>query len=312
MAAIFGLITIIIVLAAILLAVRVWLMLEMWTARQAWTWMVVALLAVLLHAILSLPELRTHEAMVSGMSYFAAIMLLTPLITIPGARRPGIFAWHWFVVLPMIVVLQLPAVSQLYGNQFRAPVELSPPLLMGVVVVLVMSVGTFLWTSSAGFVLVYAAGIAMLLASASKSADVQSPVTRLSPILLFAAIWIFHRNLQLQTARLQAASKASLQTKAILDLFSSLYGFAWSRRVQDRISQFAARERWTVRLTSAGFQRLDGSEPADDELKKPLEALIWVYARFGDESWLRSVLESSKSPGPENPQGPQDPILPAN
>ncbi len=312
MAAIFGLITITIVLVAILLAVRVRLMLAMWTACQAWTWMVVSLLAVLLHSILSLPVLRTQEAIVSGMAYFAAVMLLTPLVTIPGARRPGIFAWHWFVVLPMIVVLQLPAVGQLYGNQFRAPIELSAPLLMGIVVVLVMSVGTFLGTNSAGFVLVYAAGIAILLASATKNAAVQSPVTRFSPVLLFAAIWIFHRNLRLQTARLQAASKTSLRTKAILDLFGSLYGYAWSRRVQDRISQFAARERWTVRLTSEGFERLDGSAPTDDELKKPLEAFIWVLARFGDESWLRMVLDSPKSHGPENPQEPQYPILPSN
>jgi hypothetical protein len=304
--------TITILLAAILLAVRVRSMLTMWTVRQAWTWMVVALLAVLLHSILSLPVLRMKEAIVSGMAYFAAIMLLTPLVTILGARRPGIFAWHWFVVLPMIVVLQWPAVSQLYGNQFRVPIELSAPLLMGVVVVLVMSVGTLLGTNSTCFALLYAAGIAILLASAAKGAAVQSPVTRFSPILFFAAIWIFHRNLRLQTARLRKASGASLQTKAILDLFAMLYGFAWSRRVQDRIRQFAARERWTVRLTSAGFERSDGSTPTDDELQKPLEAFIWVLARFGDETWLRRVLNSPKSHGPENPPEPQYPILPPN
>ena len=76
--------------------------------------------------------------------------------------------------------------------------------------------------------------------------------------------------------------------------------------------QFAVRERWTVRLTSAGFERSDGSTPTDEELKKPLEAFIWVLARFGDESWLRLVLSFPELHGPENPGEPQYPNLPPN
>ncbi len=268
----------------------------MWTVRQAWNWMIVSLLAMLLLSILSLPILETNDAIISAIAYLSATMLLTPLVTILGARRPGIFAWHWFVVLPMVVVLQWPAFSQLQANHWRIPIELSAPSMIGVLVVLVMSAGTLLGTNSSSFALVFSSGIAMILASATNLVAVQSLVAQYGAIAILASIWIYHRNLRLQTDRLHAASTTSQKTNAILDLFSSLYGFAWSRRIHDRINQFAPREHWTVQLTSRGFERPDGVEPTDDELQKPIEALIWVLGRFGDEFWLRQVLNSPKSP----------------
>jgi len=289
---IFGLISIATALVAVWFAVQIRSMLMMWTARQAWTWMIVSLLAVLLHSVFSLRILQMNEAVNSATAYFSATMLLTPLVTILGARRPGIFAWHWFVVLPMIVVLQWAAFSQLQGNHWRTPIELSAPLVMGFAVVLVMSAGTFLGMNSL-FALVYALGIAIFLTSGTTPASVQSPVLRSGPLLILAAIWIFHRNLRLQTAQLQTASTTIQQTKALQNLFGSLYGFAWSRRVQDRVNQFAPREQWSVRLTSAGFERPDGNLPTDEELRKPCEALLWVLARFGDETWLQHILNQS-------------------
>jgi len=309
MLTVIGLTMIAAAVGAVWLAVRIRSMVSVWTACQAWNWMTVALLAVLLHAILSLPLLNVSSVVTSATAYFSTTMLLTPLVTIPGARRPGIAAWHWFVVLPMVVVLQLPAISQLFGSHGRAPIELSAPATMGVVVVLIISAGTLLGTSSAGVALVHSSAILLLLASAAGYESAQFPVTAFAPILMLTAMWIARRNLDGHLTRLRTATTASQRTKAVGEMFSSLYGFVWTRRVQDRINQFAPGEQWTVRLTAAGFQRLDRDLPSDKELQRPQEAFIWVLTRFADEGWLRQVLNPQN---PDDPANPHNPVVPSN
>lgn len=302
-----GLTSIVAALAAIWLALRIRSTVSVWTACQAWNWTIGALLAVLLHATLLLPRLQMSAAVTSAAAYFATTMLLTPLVTILGARRPGIAAWHWFVVLPMVIVLQWPALSQLFGSHGRAPIELNAPATVGVVVVLVMSATTLLGTSSTCVALVYSSAILLLLASTTGNKSAQFPVTAFAPILMLTAMWIALRNLDCHLTRLRTATTTAQRTQAIGEMFSSLYGFTWTRRVQDRINQFAPRERWSVRLTATGFKRLDGDTPTDDELQQPLEAFIWVLTRFADDGWLRHVLNPQI---PDNPTNLRQPALP--
>ena len=309
MLTIIGLTSIFAALGSVLLAFRIRSMVRVWTACQAWNWMIVALLSVLLYAILSLPPLHVSDAVTSSVAYFATTMLLTPLVTILGARRPGIAAWHWFIVLPMVVVLQWPAISQLIGSFGRAPIELNAPATMGVIVVLVMSAGTFLGTSSTGVALVYSSAILLLLTSTTGNKSAQFPLTAFAPVLMVTAMWIARRNLNGHLARLRTATTASLRIQAVGEIFSSLYGFAWTRRVQDRINQFAPRERWSVRLTATGFNRPDGNTPTDDELQQPLEAFVWVLSRFADEGWLRHVLNHEN---PDNLTNLYEPTVPSN
>lgn len=307
MLTIIGLTSIAAALGAICLAVRIRSMVSVWTASQAWNWMIIALLAVLFHAILSLHVLHVSDAVTSAAAYFATTMLLTPLVTTLGARRPGIAAWHWFVVLPMVVVLQWPAVSQWFGSHGRAPIELNAPATVGVVVVLLMSAGSLLGTSSTGVVLLHSSAIVILLTSATGNQMAQFPVTAIAAILMLTATWIARRNINGHLTRLRNAKTVSQRTQAVRDLFSSLYGFAWTRRVQDRINQFAPREKWSVRLTATGFKRLDRDTPTDDELQRPLEALIWVLTRFADESWLQQVLNPQNQDDLTNPYHPTVP-----
>lgn len=271
--------------------------------------MLAALLSLLMHSIVSLPQLKCSDAVISAAAYFAATMLLTPLVTILGARRPGISAWHWFVVLPMVLVLQWPAISQLTGNHWRAPIELSAPSMMGIVIVLIMSAGTLLGTSSTNFAMLYASGIVILLMSVMSLTWGRTCVTHLAAVLVLLALWMARRNLLNNLHHIQTSETTSQRTQAVWSLFSSLHGFAWMRRVQERINQFAPRERWTVLLTASGFQRSNGTvnleqpedEPRDDELTQPLEAFIWVLARFADETWLQQTLQN-----PQKPKIPHD------
>ena len=302
-------------LAAILLAAQIRSMLTAWNVQQAWNWMLAGLFSLLMHSIVSIPQLHCSDAVISAAAYFAATMLLTPLVTILGARRPGISAWHWFVVLPMVLVLQWPAISQLSGNHWRAPIELSAPSMMGIVVVLIMSSGTFLGTSSTSFAMLYSSGISILLISVTSLTSTKTSATSPGALLVLIALWMARRNLIRSLYRIQTSRTTLQKTQAVWSLFSTLHGFAWTRRVQDRINQFAPRERWTVQLTPLGFQSLNDTrppelsggeqqetEPSDEELTQPLAAFIWVLTRFADESWLRQLLQ--------NPQNPKDPHTP--
>lgn len=286
-------------LAAICMAAQIRSLLTAWNVQQAWNWMLAALLSLLMHSIVNIPQLNCGEAVISAAAYFAATMLLTPLVTILGARRPGISAWHWFVVLPMVVVLQWPAISQLSGNHWRAPIELSAPSMMGIVVVLIMSAGTFLGTSSMIFAALYSSGIVVLLMSVTDLTMAKTGIATLGAVPILLALWMTRRNLIRNLHQIHSSDNSSQRIRAVWSLFGSLHGFAWTRRVQDRINQFAPRERWTVQLTSTGFEHTEhdvAEESTDAELKQPVEAFVWVLARFADETWLRQTLQNQQNP----------------
>ena len=287
------------------MAIQIRSELKEWNVRQAWTWMTVALFILAAHSVMCIPLLHCSDVLISGAAYFAATMLLTPLVTILGARRPGISAWHWFVVLPMVVVLQWPAMNQLIGNHWRTPIELSAPSIMGIIVVLAMSAGTLLGTRSTVFALSYTAGIVMLLTPITGLTWSRAFVTPVGDMLILISIWLVRRNLRNQLIRVQSSKTTLERTRAVWDLFGSLHGFAWMRRAQDRINQFGLREKWTVQLTLSGFERCVDSTDApmgEDELQAPVEAFVWVLARFADEKWLRQTMMN-----PQNTKIPQDP-----
>ncbi|MEZ6032678.1 MAG: hypothetical protein R3C17_06285 [Planctomycetaceae bacterium] len=285
-------------LTAVCLALSIRAHLYPWTVRAAWSWMIAALLALTMNAVVSLPLVEAGGALVSWTAWFAATMLLTPLVTIPGARRPGIFAWHWFVVLPLVGVLQLPAISQLYGNQGRSAIEVSAPAVMGIVVVLLMSAGALLGTRSSLFAIVYATGIGLLLIPRTTHTSFSALVSQSAPLFILFAIRSYRRNVLQQTTRLQMASTKSQRLRIVIELFSGLYGISWAHRVCVRINQFGQREKWTVQLTATGFKRPDGTEPSDEELQQPHGTFVWVLSRFVDEDWLRRNTEDM--PGQES------------
>ncbi len=292
-------------IAAVRLAFLIRSALSDWAVCQSWNWMIAGLLTLVFQAFLSLPPMNMSRAVVSAATYFSATMLLTPLVTTLGARRPGISAWHWFVVLPMVAVLQWPALSQLSGSHWRSPLDLSGPAVMGVVVVLIMSAGTMLGTSSAGFALLYSSGILLLLApstslGATSLGAAESSVAAGGAMLILAALAVARRNLERRYAQLRAAPTRMERLSVDWELFGSLYGLAWTRRVQDRVNQFASDEKWTVRLTATGLQRLDGGQPTDADVQVSMNALIWVLARFADKTWLKTALNPRNQNSPAN------------
>ncbi len=263
------------------------------TLLSAWRWAVAGAVSVVIAMIVTSRIVTVSPAWCSAAQYFAATMLLAPMVAALGARRPGNVAWQWFVVLPMVVVLQWPAMTQLVNNRGREAIDLGAPATMGVLLVITMSAGTLLGTSMTLPALMYVAAVLSCLLPSSGWLESASAIPLLSPLLLLAAQIHAASILRARYATARNARSAAESTDAAWQLFQNLYGIVWSRRVLDRINQFAPGEQWTVTLTLLGFRRSDGAAGTDAELAKPLEAFRWVLSRFADPMWIEKHVSNT-------------------
>ncbi len=259
------------------------------TLVSSWRWALGASVSVIVSTFVSSGIVAVSPAWISAAQYFSATMLLTPLVATLGARRPGHAAWQWFVVLPMIVVLQWPAITQLMGSRGREVIELGAPATIGVLLVVMMSAGTLLGTSMTPSALIYVAAVLCSLLPCSGWMESTSAIPQLSPVLLLGAQIHAVSILRARFAAVRNAATATESADAVWQLFQILYGLVWTRRVLDRVNQYAPGEQWNVRLTIPGFRRSDDAPVSDEDLVKPLEAFRWVLSRFADQAWLDSL-----------------------
>lgn len=233
----------------------------------------------------------------SAVQYLAAVMLLTPLIAILGARRPGANAWPWFVVLPLIVVLQWPSISQLMSGSADTPIELPTPTLIGFLFVLVMGTGNYFGTFNTGAAMMAAVGTVLIVLPLTEWGPVQSswPLPAGCMLLAFAGSLLPGRYLE-------AAPTADCENPDLRQLwtdFRDLYGIVWAKRVMDRVNQFAERESWDVRVGLDGFVSSSDGQPTDAVSDRAVEILCWVLRRFVDPVFLQRYLPQRLLPAPQ-------------
>ena len=257
------------------------------TLMSSWRWAVAGAFSVVASMLVTRKVVTLAPGWTSAAQYFAATMLLTPLVAALGARRPGNAAWQWFVVLPMIVVLQWPAVTQLMSSRGSEPLELGAPATIGVLLVITMSTWTLLGSSMTLSGLMYVAAVLCCLLPSSGWMASTSSLPLLSPLLLVGAQIPAASILKARFAAARNARGVAESTDASWQLFQTLYGLVWTRRVLDRVNQFAPGEQWSVALTRLGFRRSGGGAVSDAELAKPLEAFRWVLSRFADPEWIK-------------------------
>lgn len=256
------------------------------TLLYSWGWALAASFSVLISCALTAGGLSVSLGWRSGGQMLAAVMLLTPGVSTLGARKPGVAAWQWFVVAPMIIVLMWPGVSQIVNNRGEDSLELGVPAFAGIIVVLLMSAGTCLGTSlSLPFVL-YSASIAVTVLPSTGWATPDSRWPLLAPLLLLIAAVVATRSIASRYRAVEEATTIGGVADQTWLLFQNLYGLAWARRVQDRVNQFAIREEWTGVLTADGFRDASGNPLRGSELEKPRDALRWVLGRFASEQWI--------------------------
>jgi hypothetical protein len=229
------------------------------------------------------------------LQYLAAIMLLTPSIATLGARRPGCGPWQWFVVLPMILVLIWPVFAQALNTSGRTSVQLSNPQLCGFCLAALLGLGPGLGTAATAALLLRLSAILMALLPLRTSSEWADLAASTVALVLLTESYVQEQLIRGHLLRLREATTDAARSFEIWQMFLTLYGTVWPRRVQDRISQFERGERWSVTLDITGFQTHSGQTPEDCELQKPLVAFRWLMSRFVSNDWLQRELPERTS-----------------
>lgn len=259
------------------------------TAADALAWAILAI-TVTLAAIATRLSESVPVSYASCLHYLAATLLLAPLVDVLGARNPGHRAWPWFVVCPMIVVLQWPVISHLMSEQATTQFELPIPAMIGFLLVLVMGAGNYFGTGNTETCFFGTVGIVLFVL----------PVTRWfswpgNGIVLGSSVCLTMSAL-LAEGRIKSDEQSAGHVRLWLD-FRDTYGLVWARRVMDRINQFGAREEWDVVMTLDGFQSTADDTPLDAKThNRPIEILRWVLRRFASDEFLNQRLTESDPP----------------
>ncbi|MCH2201576.1 MAG: hypothetical protein MK102_06385 [Fuerstiella sp.] len=257
------------------------------TARSAAGWAIVACgLAMVSVAMRLVPAVPF--GVTSAIHSLASAFLLAPLIDILGARNPGHRAWPCFVVIPMIVVLQWPAASQLFSQSLTTPVAIPLPTAACFVLLLTMGAGNHFGTANTVACLIGIVGILLFA----------MPVTEWSAwpgdgYCLTSSICLTVTALLVE-GRLKTMGRNRSHEQLWID-FRDIYGLVWTRRVMDRINQFSDREQWMVIMTLDGFRVRNSHTKVRDRVNRPKEIMRWVLGRFANDEFLDRYLRDENT-----------------
>lgn len=257
--------------------------------KSTWNWAVLGAVVLNAFAICRFANIGTAMTL-SGLQYSGAVLCLAPFIDVLGARRPAHQAWPWFVICPMIVVLQWPTFSQLAAGMTDTPIEIQTPTFIGFLFVVLMGCGNYFGTTNTGPAFLAASGIVFFALPVSEWVEYGNPwMLPLALVLLVLAAGTVH-------LPCSASPQKSGDPNRHGDLwndFCTMYGMVWAKRVMDRVNQFAERESWDVRMSVYGFvhYRTDSQpeelpEIANQVSERSLTILCWVLRRFLDREFL--------------------------
>src|SRR5580658_9314791 len=114
------------------------------TLLEAWRWGVVAICMWGVSWVISDLAPIVPLGLADQFWLASAVLMISPFVSALGARRPGSRVWSFFVVLPVMVVLMLPAVTAWNRDLRPTPLRLETPMVTGYALVLVMGTGNYL------------------------------------------------------------------------------------------------------------------------------------------------------------------------
>ena len=268
------------------------------TILTAHTWAVIALGAAIFATALRLVPMADART-VSAMHYFAATLLLIPPMDVLGARNPGHRVWPWFVLLPLMLVLQWPAASQVISQGPESPVEIPTPTTIGYCLVLFMGGGNYLGTkNTVAAVFGMSAVVLFVLPATEWSAWPGNHALLAAGLCLAVSVTL--------VVILGGPPADSGGIQDIWITFRDLYGLVWAKRVMDRINQFAERENWDVTMTLDGFRPKKQLEPSKTGSDRREAVLKWLLRRFADEQYLDRFLSCTSTANPTDPASATD------
>ena len=260
------------------------------TVKHSWRWALVAAVSLLASVAMSGRFFEISPALSSLLQLLSVVLMMTPAVSTLGARNPGVSVWQIFVVVPLIIVLLWPGLGDLISSRGKEPLRLGIPAFSGLCLVLLMSMSTCVGTSLTLASLFFFFAVSLGLFPAMGWMDLMSPWQSVIPFLLLSAVVLSARTIGIRGRAIETAQTRSALVDASWALFQDLYGLVWARRIQERVNQFASREKWNVLLTHEGFRDANGKSPSDLDLEKPRDALRWVLSRFADEQWIAEKL----------------------
>lgn len=251
------------------------------TSAAAWSVWFQATLTVT--TIATLAKSRVPPGILDQLWYLTAVSALCPFIAVLGARRGRLLEWSLFIVLPLIVVLEWPALAQLTRCWHGQRLELEAPTLVGYTVVLLMGTGNFVGTRFAWPAIFFAGcWIPVLLSNSSvETAWMQrDPDAAVGPIQLWFWWWAF------DYAHQKSAAKS--WQRICLD-FRDHFGMVWSTRQAARINEIARRDKWPWILTGNGLTPIESESSATvDSTCDPRvdHTFRWLLKPFVDPEWI--------------------------
>jgi|HubBroStandDraft_6_1064221.scaffolds.fasta_scaffold274919_2 hypothetical protein len=297
------------ILSNVPLALAARITLRKTTLLGAWVWAAFALAVWTLTFFASEVLGWLSEGAADQAWLAAAVLLICPFVAVLGARRPGSRVWDVFIVAPLAVVLDLPAVTAWNRDFSPAPLHLEVPMLAGYGLVLLMGTGNYLGTRFVIPVLLAAvAGLLVPLSMSSLHWLPESFPTRAAATLLLAiAIWTAFLAMRkarrgsggLKPSRIpmrEGRVTAVTPFDALWSDFRDLYGIVWARRVLDRVNVAATEQNWSVRLQLQGFVATDPSHSlslTNDQLRQIEHTLRWLLRRFADAEWIDARIVSA-------------------
>lgn len=248
------------------------------TLTTAAGWSALAILAWLMASLVGLGVSANSPGTSDFLWYGVSVVSLCPAVAVLGAKRPGSRAWNYFVLLPLLLVLGMPAI-QSWNSSDNPQLHIETPWLIGHGLVIVMGIGNYLGTRFTGAALLLATALVLLLASFRFGLKADG-FRVMAAISISAAVW---------TAR--SAARRTLHPAGfdrVWNDFRDHFGIVWARRIQDRLNDTAKKEAWPCRLELHGFH---WDEPVDPAARQKAEgqiehALRWILRRFVDPEWI--------------------------
>jgi hypothetical protein len=261
------------------------------TAAAVWAiWFQVTLTVTV---IVTLAKNRVQPGILDQLWYLTAVSALCPFVAVLGARRGRLLEWSLFIVLPLIVVLEWPALAQFRSCLAGQRLELETPALLGYGFLLLMSVAAANGAERSALAMSFwfcswLAAAGSRWTSLSLSQSERDLIVELVPLGLIA-FWI---------AALWAAYQPIRHSswERVWHDFQKFFGCLWAARVALRLNDIAHREQWPWCFTLQGLQPQPGSPaapaPSNDDPRVD-HAFRWLMKPFVDPEWIDERLHGA-------------------
>lgn len=261
------------------------------TTAAAWAiWFQVILTVT---TIATLCKSRVQPGLLDQLWYLTAVSALCPFVAVLGARRGRLLEWSLFIVLPLIVVLEWPALAQLTRCWHGQRLELETPALIGFALVLVMALGQFLDTRHPFSTLTWMAAwgnVCWSLRSSTADLLIDRNADQRITIFFLLQFWL--------AVAFETRPRPAVKNgwNRVWNDYRNIFGNLWALRLLARVNDVARRDKWPWTLTEGGLipvdhQNATAGEPTGDP--RVDQTFRWLLKPFVDPEWIDERLRAS-------------------